>query len=412
MNYDEARRLLIERFDKRNFIIEEHIRSIFNIKPIDEPTSQNLLSLLDEFNSHLRSLKNLGRPTDYWDDLIIYLIISKLDFNSKTKWRDAAPNTALPTFNDISKFIINRSHSLEVQSADISFAPKWNKNIDHSQKFKQSNPSRHNSRSIFNNTFHVNRFTCIHCKKDGHTIMRCHQFLALPVNDRIQTVKTLKSCENCLNPSHSLANCPNQTLCRYCQQKHHSLLHVSNNNALSFQTQPIQSNMQSNSVSQTSSSAAHISEAASFSVTSPNYIMLATAEVLVACENNKFITARAMLDSGSQVNFITESLASRLGIHAKSSPIKIRGIGCSSLASTGSSTITIKSKLNNFSRSCKVQILNKISNNQPCFNINISEWVIPSNLSLAVKKGSFINLKPLNCLLALTYFLSFYLMVK
>ena len=95
-NYQEARQLLIDRFDKENYIVEEHIRSLFNIKPIEHLAAQTLLNLLDEVNSHLRSLKSLGRPTDYWDDIIVYLIVTKFDTQTKTKWKELAPINALP----------------------------------------------------------------------------------------------------------------------------------------------------------------------------------------------------------------------------------------------------------------------------------------------------------------------------
>lgn len=385
INYEEARRILIERFDRQNYIVEEHVRSLFTIKPIEELTSQNLLGLLDEFNSHLRSLKNLGRPTEYWDDLIIHLIVSKLDSNSKSKWREDAPANALPTFEDLSKFIRNRSHSIEGQTLNLNSSnSKSIQNSSQSSKSKQSNSSKSQSKSYFKNSFHVNRFTCIYCKKDGHSIMRCHQFLALSIDDRIKTVRALQSCENCLKPNHNLSNCPSTDTCRFCKSKHHSLLHLPSNTTPTLPQSHLP-NLPSNTSSkqQPSTSTACLTQSTVMSVSSTNYVMLATAEVLVVSQNGNFVNARAMLDSGSQLNFITKSLASKLGLQPSSSALVIRGIGCSSLPSTGSAIITIKSKFNDYSTNFEVQILSKISNNLPDCNIDVSQWVIPSNITLA-----------------------------
>ncbi len=84
-NSEEARKLLIDRFDRSNQIAEFHLRSLFSIKSIEKATSSNMLYLLDEVNSHVRSLKTLGRPTEFWDDLIVHLMVTKLDSDSKSK---------------------------------------------------------------------------------------------------------------------------------------------------------------------------------------------------------------------------------------------------------------------------------------------------------------------------------------
>lgn len=46
-NYEEARRLLIERFNRPNYICEEHIRALFSFKSLDKPNPSRLLELLD-----------------------------------------------------------------------------------------------------------------------------------------------------------------------------------------------------------------------------------------------------------------------------------------------------------------------------------------------------------------------------
>lgn len=111
-NYEEARRLLIDRFDKPNQIAEHHIRGLISLERIEKATSSNILFLLDEVNSHLRSLQTLGRPTNYWDDLIIHLIVTKLDSDSRAKWREFAPSDCLISFKDMTKFLTSRSHKL------------------------------------------------------------------------------------------------------------------------------------------------------------------------------------------------------------------------------------------------------------------------------------------------------------
>lgn len=42
-----------------------------------------LRALLDDVCKYLRALKALERPVDLWDDLVIHLILSKLDITTK-----------------------------------------------------------------------------------------------------------------------------------------------------------------------------------------------------------------------------------------------------------------------------------------------------------------------------------------
>jgi len=37
---------------------------------------------------HLRSLKGLDRPMEHWNNLIIYIITTKLDLNTIKNWED------------------------------------------------------------------------------------------------------------------------------------------------------------------------------------------------------------------------------------------------------------------------------------------------------------------------------------
>lgn len=77
-NYQEALDLLKQRYDDKRMITQEHIRALYDLPVVPKGNSVALRRLIDNVLRHLRSLKSLGRPTEYWDDLIIHLIITKL----------------------------------------------------------------------------------------------------------------------------------------------------------------------------------------------------------------------------------------------------------------------------------------------------------------------------------------------
>jgi len=52
---------------------------LYDLPTVTKNNHVTLRKLIDDALRHLRSLKNLGRPIEYWDDLIIHLIITKLE---------------------------------------------------------------------------------------------------------------------------------------------------------------------------------------------------------------------------------------------------------------------------------------------------------------------------------------------
>ena len=76
-NYHEAWAAVIERFDNQRWIVQKHVRALFEV-PAVRKENHSMTRELDTILKHLRALKALARPTDYWD-LIIHLIICKLD---------------------------------------------------------------------------------------------------------------------------------------------------------------------------------------------------------------------------------------------------------------------------------------------------------------------------------------------
>jgi hypothetical protein len=57
-----------------------------------------------------------------------------------------------------------------------------------------------------------------------------------------------------------------------------------------------------------------------------NYVLLATAIVEVNTKFNQYIPCRVLIDSGSQMNFITEGCVQKLGLSRTQTPVSIQGI--------------------------------------------------------------------------------------
>ncbi|CAG9772230.1 unnamed protein product [Ceutorhynchus assimilis] len=67
------------------------------------------------------------------------------------------------------------------------------------------------------------------CKKD-HSIYSCPSFLELSPGDRLNRVRKINACTNCLRQGHTVKDCKSKFTCRKCSNRRISLLHINKNN--------------------------------------------------------------------------------------------------------------------------------------------------------------------------------------
>lgn len=138
-------------------------------------------------------------------------------------------------------------------------------------------------------------YVCIFCKSETHNIYSCPSFAAFSVMQRFEFVKAQRLCLNCLVAGHMVSKCK-ASKCRVCSKPHHSLLHRYNT--------PVQG--------ETPSIHATASDAYLGHVLNNEQVVLATAIMNVKDRFGQLHPAKALLDSGSQINLMSESMAQLL----------------------------------------------------------------------------------------------------
>ncbi|XP_017484862.1 PREDICTED: uncharacterized protein LOC108373479 [Rhagoletis zephyria] len=111
-------------------------------------------------------------------------------------------------------------------------------------------------------------------------------------------------------------------------------------------------------------------------------VILATAMVLVKDSTGAYKLGRALLDSCSQVNFITDDFAQKLRLSRERHYVGIRSIGESLTNLKARTTTTIKSRTSSFELSLQFGITSQIAY-QPDSEIDTSTWNLPANTTLA-----------------------------
>ncbi|XP_043063530.1 uncharacterized protein LOC122319801 [Drosophila ficusphila] len=342
-NFPKALDRLKARYDKPGLIFMETMTTIFKLQPVNSSNAQQLRSLIDISSALFSSQSSLGSDAQISEAMLIYLVMDKCDQQTRNKWNE---------------------------SLDYSSLPSW--------------------------TFALTKTTCVFCSSAGHRLMACDQLRNLDSLQRLEVVKKQGLCVNCLGKGHKVSNCPSKNRCRSCNQPHHTLLHHHNS--------PKSLSLPSTSSSQPSGTAAYSQPQLS---AAPNYVnvqpypigaathahaqsdarggsqvILATAMVQVQDSIDSFRLGRALLDSCSQVNFITEAFAHKLRFPRDKHSVQIRSIGDSNTHIKHRTSTTIKSRLSLFELSLDLCITPNIAY-QPDTQIDISNWNLPPNTPLA-----------------------------
>ena len=150
----------------------------------------------------------------------------------------------------------------------------------------------------------------------SHKLSSCPLFLKMSAFDRQQIIDF-----NCLHPGHKIGACTSQFTCKERKLKHHSVLHREKPSTPSTQIYVSKRNAQSNlstafksDVKPNCNEAKGNQPAKGFcaNATNTSNVHLPTALFKIRDKSREDIQIRALLDSGSQASFITESNAKAL----------------------------------------------------------------------------------------------------
>ncbi|XP_053949452.1 uncharacterized protein LOC128857733 [Anastrepha ludens] len=371
-NYDKAIALLKNRFDNKLLIFQAHIRAIIELKSVDKGSANRLRELCDNFNSHLRALNTMATPEQISDGLLIHLVTRKFDQKTQEKWEEDLPMQTLPTLNSMTSFLEKRCRIMEnLEGATQTLSNQIGKHSNANKGMRNALVASSSSSSF-----------CIFCDSKEHYINSCLKFLNLSPNLRYKEAKRLQLCLNCLRKGHSLQRCKSGH-CRHCPGKHNSLLHMnphtssispSSNLPTIEATAPSQqtliSSLTSSTVAQAPNSGAN------------SNVLLATAILSVKNRSGDSVPCRAILDSASQINFVTARLANMLQLPFKQSAILISGIGESNFVADKEIDVFAQSQDKGYNTSFTAVVTPSITDYRPNFSLS-SEWIIPSNINLA-----------------------------
>lgn len=403
-NYVVAWDLLEKRYENKYLIVKSYVEALFTADPVKRECHESLNRLIDTFERNLMMLEKAGEQPENWSTLLVFMLCSRLDPATLRHWETHRKSTQVPTYTDLIAFL--RSHSLVLQSIDASKG----RSSDFSRSSTQRPPSQATKPNLAHSAVTAQK-SCPFCKQSAHSPYQCEVFRKMTPTQRFDATKRNALCINCLSPSHLVKACTSGT-CRICQQRHHTMLHqrpaVPSNQP--FQPTIKSSDSQSSSSSvpinrshfvqpnkqplptetQTQATAVPAPQTSHFSMPFteaeplvPATVLLSTALVKVFTSSGCCVWARALLDSGSQLNFVSEHLAQNLKLRRTKEFVPISGVGLSSTSSKQTTTIRIQSHCADFEENWKFHVLSKLTLELPNQAVDVSRSSWPSDVVLA-----------------------------
>lgn len=364
-NYKICFDKLCKTYNNKRYQCNSLLERMFTQSNVSE-NAKSIKSLLSTTSDCRDGLRNLGIDIDASDYLIIYLMTQKLDVGSRKKWEEKmSVYEDLPKFDEFEQFLFSRYKSLEFLDTDF--------------KGKRSINRAHFASSV--NT----EIICPFCN-GNHKIINCKQFAKETFESRSNFVQTQGLCYNCLGSNHSIKYCRQNTTCRICRRRHHSLLHpklVSNTAVIesSSHEENFIDKVESTEPTELNNIATHFSKELV-----STQVLLATALVKAQTRSGANQLLRVLLDQGSQASFISESAVQLLGLKKSANKSVISGVGGdkNSFSSEFVVTVHISSRID---PSCKfgVQaiVLSKITSLMPLEKIPIINWPELKEITLA-----------------------------
>ncbi|KAL7725745.1 hypothetical protein ACLKA6_000636 [Drosophila palustris] len=268
-----------------------------------------------------------------------------------------------PKLDDLFQFLDARCEEFELsQGHATAEAATCNNNNDKSKKSTR-------------NLVATGQGACVKCGSTEHLLFGCSQFHNMSIEQRRSYIKDKLLCFNCLKPGHTSAKCGSAHSCRHCRGRHNTLLHT--------QVPPLQSSANQTQQIETASEDSQDQKD-------------------VRNAHGTFTACRVLLDSGSELSYVSERCIHALGIARSPSRILVSGISSVKAETTrGFSKLHLRSRVSDNTLDATVHILGKITSPLARDRIDASSLEIFDKLPLA--DPMFNTTSPIDILLGTDY---------
>ncbi|XP_062713924.1 uncharacterized protein LOC134290747 [Aedes albopictus] len=378
-DYQRAWDILEERFGNKRLILESHILGLLNMERMTKKSSKDLRRLIDECTRHVENLIKLGQPLSGMSELIVVTVLSRaLDGQTRELWEASMDQTELPDYEQTIEFLKQRCIILERCE---NSAPTVSPNI------RVSNQKPPASKFVPSKTSHaalvVSKYACDFCAGQ-HPNCRCSVFQKLSVDKRHTRVKELNACFNCLRKGHRSSVCSSSKSCLQCSKRHHTLLHFERKRT-PVNRDPVNGTQQLAEANPVPVAIQPPVKSSCSSRDSPSskHVFLMTAMINLTSKNGQAHRVRALLDSGSQINLIADSVVQRMKLLKFPANVPVVGVNGTRTQLHHKVVVQMRSNCSDFATNLDCYTVPKVTDSTPAVRVNLDSWNIPPGILLA-----------------------------
>ncbi|XP_058827081.1 uncharacterized protein LOC131687057 [Topomyia yanbarensis] len=141
-NYPLAWDALVARYSNEYLLKKRHMQALLEIPRMREESAVALHGLVDDFERHIKVLKQLGEPTDAWSTILEHLLCTRLHHETLNMWEDHASTLEEPSYPKLVEFLQRRMRVLESisvnrDSAQSVLTPSISGSSGVSQRYKR-----------------------------------------------------------------------------------------------------------------------------------------------------------------------------------------------------------------------------------------------------------------------------------
>ncbi|XP_038106901.1 uncharacterized protein LOC119766431 [Culex quinquefasciatus] len=368
-DYDAAWALLTLRYEDKRIVVDKLVEKLYGLPKISQEDAAELRKVIDTCTKNVDALRNQELPVaGLGEQMLINLIVGKMEKKLQLSWEAKQKKNVLSTYAALMAFLEEQCRISEKLDTKV-------KPVKESAKPKTA--GRSHTLAVSDSR---NELKCPVCKA-AHELWKCEVFKNKSVSDKYEILKKCGACFNCLMKGHRTRACSSGS-CRHCGKKHHSSLHEDSPSQVANSAAPT---TPASEVSQTiNTPAAGTSTTLCVSAaSSEKQTVLSTAVVLVDGKCSTPIPCRVLLDSASQMNFVTERFANLLSLKLKPADYTVSGLNGNKTRISRRLRATIRSRHGNFAAELDFLVTPRITGELPVKSFDASEWPISSELVLA-----------------------------
>lgn len=232
-NYNAAWEDLQMRYNRKDNIIHEYIKKFIEVPILNAHSPyQKIFTVINGTKQMIQALPGLGVVVTHWDPFILFVLLSKLDEETRRAWKNHIGRKENATVGELLEFLETKAIENQPSMADKMYnllsgkkaacLPGTSQKTPQQQRiFYTEGASGSQEKPPGKTKSNTTLRKCPKCS-GNHQLSWCGEYKRMSFSDRKKFIEIKKLCFRCLEP-HFFRDCTKKD-CPICGRAHHSTI--------------------------------------------------------------------------------------------------------------------------------------------------------------------------------------------